>query len=102
MSFTPGSSTADMMRQLMFSKMNQDGTEESFAKVSLVWFATDSAVRIQGSAGQAADKLVNTLVGLGTQGYDKDTEVAKNQVKVNDKINDVLVKLAEAAARHAS
>lgn len=95
-------SAAEQMRSIMLNRMNRNESDEKLDNAILVQLSTESATRIQDAAGKAAQSLTSTLATLEGMGFDKKSKVAKNQVSVNEKINDVLVKLAEAAARHAS
>lgn len=92
-------SATEQMRTILFNRMNRDESADKYDNALLLQVATDSAVRIQQAAGKAAQSLTATLDSLTEQGYDKDHKVHANQIDVNDKINGVLVKLAEAAAR---
>jgi hypothetical protein len=99
---TVPSSTADTMRQIVLARMSRNESDEKLDNAILVQLSSDTATRISLAQREMTLSQVNTLTQLKELGYDKDSDVVKQFLASAQKMNGVLVKLGDAAARHAS
>lgn len=90
----------DKLIELAMSRVNNDKVEESLGQVMVGVLATDSATNIADASARVSLNQVNTLTSLKDLGYDKDSQVAQSVNDSSTEIQKVLVKLANAAAKH--
>lgn len=100
--YQQGMSAKDMMMQMAFARMNQDGTEEAVGKVFVARIAGDVAVDIADADGKVKLRTVDTLVKLNELKYDKDSDVAKSLIATSNEISKTLVKIANAVGNQVS
>lgn len=92
-------SSKQMLQQIAFNRLNQDGTEVATTKMILTDIASQSATNLANANRDSSLSMVQTLTALQELGYDKDSDVVKDLVAADKQIRKVLTDIGSAIPR---